>query len=47
MRDDYDDHNEAMAAEEERRIEDVYLRERAIAEHLADLERDDDGRRTT
>lgn len=40
--DDYEEHNEALAAEEEQRIEDDWRHEQAIADHLSDLEADDD-----
>jgi hypothetical protein len=40
--DDYDDHAEAMAAEEEQRIEDDWRHEQAVADHPDDLERSDD-----
>jgi hypothetical protein len=36
--DDYDDHAEALAAEEEQRIEDDYQHEMAIAENMAERE---------
>lgn len=35
---DYDDHAEALAAEEEQRIEDDYQHEMAIAENMRDQE---------
>lgn len=42
--DDYDDHNEALAAEYEQQREDDYREAMAIDAYLRDRERDDDER---